>query len=412
MIRFRLCLFSVSCVLLGACSSDEAGGAAVGGGGSRSAGGGQDPQRARWFEGDWRTTPTGLSYRVLAPGADEDRPADQDRVTMKYSIYLTDGRLVTTSTLGAPQDGSVGGLPMPGWTEAVRMMTPGAHYLLRIPPALAYGVAGNPPKIPANSTILLDVRLASIKRIPVFRRLRAEHLQLGHKGLLFDVEVQGEGPPPRPRDIVRFNLTFWNHEKVLIESTHYVDEPYKGRVFEMNPVCVRDALRIMRPGTTALFRVPNVVFANHRDRPPLLAEGQPSFWLLELISVVRPRPAPDFVMPGVAETSETPSGLRYQVLAEGSGDRPETGDKVLVHYSGWLEDGTFFDGSYSKGEPATFGMGEVIGGWREGLRLMAPGSAYRFVIPPDLAYGDPGKPPTIPPGATLVFYVEMVEVVR
>ena len=104
-----------------------------------------------------------------------------------------------------------------------------------------------------------------------------------------------------------------------------------------------------------------------------------------------------------------PSGLQYKVIAEGSGRTPKAEDTVTVHYRGTLIDGTEFDSSYSRGKPATFGVGRVIAGWTEALQLMKEGAKWQLFIPPELAYGDKqtGK---IEPNSTLIFEVELISV--
>ena len=106
-----------------------------------------------------------------------------------------------------------------------------------------------------------------------------------------------------------------------------------------------------------------------------------------------------------------PSGLQYQVLREGNGKKPSAKDTVKCHYEGFLVDGTVFDSSVQRGEPATFGLQQVIAGWTEGLQLMQEGAKYRFFIPYRLAYGEGGAGQLIPPYAALIFDVELIEVV-
>lgn len=103
----------------------------------------------------------------------------------------------------------------------------------------------------------------------------------------------------------------------------------------------------------------------------------------------------------------TESGLQYLVMTEGDGPKPAATDRVRVHYSGTLLDGTEFDSSYSRGEPATFMLNQVIPGWTEGLQLMPVGSKYKFFIPSDLAYGPNGSR-SIEPNSTLIFEVELL----
>lgn len=105
-----------------------------------------------------------------------------------------------------------------------------------------------------------------------------------------------------------------------------------------------------------------------------------------------------------------PSGLQYQVLKEGDGKKPSATDQVVCHYEGTLIDGTVFDSSYQRNQPATFGLNQVIAGWTEGVQLMQEGAKYRFFIPYNLAYGERGAGAQIPPFAALVFDVELKEV--
>lgn len=111
------------------------------------------------------------------------------------------------------------------------------------------------------------------------------------------------------------------------------------------------------------------------------------------------------------EVVTTPSGLQYEVLQEGDGPCPSAEDRVKVHYTGRLIDGTVFDSSVERNQPATFGVTQVIKGWVEALQLMKAGSKWRLHIPSDLAYGQQGAPGIIGPNSTLIFDVELLEVV-
>jgi len=108
----------------------------------------------------------------------------------------------------------------------------------------------------------------------------------------------------------------------------------------------------------------------------------------------------------------TSSGLQYEILKEGTGASPSATDSVTVHYRGILTNGSEFDSSYKRGQPATFPLNRVIAGWTEGLQLMKEGAKYRFTIPSKLGYGERGMPPQIPSNATLVFEVELIKVNR
>lgn len=106
----------------------------------------------------------------------------------------------------------------------------------------------------------------------------------------------------------------------------------------------------------------------------------------------------------------TDSGLQYEVLNEGDGEKPGATDKVKVHYHGTLTDGTVFDSSVDRGEPISFPLDGVIKGWTEGVQLMPVGSKFRFLIPSELAYGERGSPPVIGPNAPLFFEVELLAI--
>ncbi|PAW65283.1 MAG: hypothetical protein B9S36_00320 [Verrucomicrobiia bacterium Tous-C2TDCM] len=139
-------------------------------------------------------------------------------------------------------------------------------------------------------------------------------------------------------------------------------------------------------------------------------------------SATAPAPAAGIITPGgvvapgalapatVGTVQTTYSGLKYEVLRVGTGARPSSYNRVKVHYHGYLPDGTVFDSSVQRGQPATFGLNQVIAGWREGIPLMQEGAKYRFTVPPHLAYGQRGMPPKIGPNQALIFDVELFQV--
>jgi FKBP-type peptidyl-prolyl cis-trans isomerase len=108
---------------------------------------------------------------------------------------------------------------------------------------------------------------------------------------------------------------------------------------------------------------------------------------------------------------ETPSGLQYEVITMGTGPKPGPEDVVRIHYTGTLIDSTKFDSSVDRGTPAEFGVNQVIKGWQEGIQLMPVGSKFKFYIPYELAYGENGTGP-IPPYSTLIFEVELLDIVK
>ncbi|MCD7899637.1 MAG: FKBP-type peptidyl-prolyl cis-trans isomerase [Bacteroides sp.] len=110
------------------------------------------------------------------------------------------------------------------------------------------------------------------------------------------------------------------------------------------------------------------------------------------------------------EVKTLPSGLQYEVITEGNGKKPKATDQVRCHYEGTLIDGTLFDSSIKRGQPAVFGVNQVIQGWVEALQLMTEGSKWKLYIPSELGYGAQGAGEMIPPHSTLIFEVELIEV--
>ncbi len=110
------------------------------------------------------------------------------------------------------------------------------------------------------------------------------------------------------------------------------------------------------------------------------------------------------------EVHTTPSGLQYEIIKEGEGESPKATDSVTVHYTGALIDGRVFDSSVERGEPATFGVSQVIPGWVEALQMMKPGAEWRIYVPSDLAYGPQGAGGIIGPNMTLIFDIRLIKV--
>jgi len=132
-----------------------------------------------------------------------------------------------------------------------------------------------------------------------------------------------------------------------------------------------------------------------------------------VVAEVEKKAGTAFLTKAAAESGakKTESGAILTTIKEGNGPTPKATDTVKVHYHGTLTDGTVFDSSVKRGEPATFGLNQVIKCWTEGVQLMKVGSKSKLVCPSNIAYGDKGAPPTIKPGATLVFEVELLEIV-
>lgn len=154
------------------------------------------------------------------------------------------------------------------------------------------------------------------------------------------------------------------------------------------------------------------------NRSAAIADTMPKQSMADLVAdlvvaeAAKMNPAPVTPKKSMSEQITTASGLQYVELVEGTGDSPKTGQKVTVHYTGTLEDGTKFDSSRDRNDPFSFqiGVGQVIKGWDEGVLSMKIGGRRKLVIPADLGYGARGAGGVIPPNATLIFDVELLGV--
>lgn len=170
-----------------------------------------------------------------------------------------------------------------------------------------------------------------------------------------------------------------------------------------------EGIALLKVGDKAIFTIPPDLGYGSMQRGPIPANSTLIFEV-ELMGVV-PGPKYDFYNVDGKKLQTTASGLQYIVVEEGSGATPEAGQKVTVHYTGFFADKQVFDSSVPRKQPFEFslGKGQVIKGWDEGVALMKKGAKYRLIIPYQLAYGEMGRPPVIPPKSTLYFDVELID---
>ncbi len=229
----------------------------------------------------------------------------------------------------------------------------------------------------------------------------AEHTP---SGLASKVLAPGTGTDhPGASDVVEVNYTGWTTDGKMFDSSVQRGQPAR---FPLNRVIQgwTEGLQLMVPGEKRRLWIPETLaYAGRPGRP----QGMLVFDV-ELLSIVQKAPvAPEDVKAPPRDAHKTASGLAYKVLKAGSGLlKPRPDSLVKVHYSGWTTDGTMFDSSVMRGEPAEFTLDEVIAGWTEGVQLMVVGEKARFWIPESLAYkGQPGKP-----AGMLVFDIELLEI--
>ena len=172
-----------------------------------------------------------------------------------------------------------------------------------------------------------------------------------------------------------------------------------------------EGFALLNVGDEATFIVPYQLAYGEAGRPPAIPAKTTLIFDVQLLGVTEPVVAKPYDVKKVKMVT-TKSGLQYQVMREGTGPKPETGQIVVVHYTGFLQDGSTFDSSVEREQPFQFpiGQGRVIKGWDEGVALMKIGGQTRFTIPPALGYGERGYGSVIPPNSTLIFDVELLNV--
>lgn len=359
---------------------------------------------------DMKKTKSGLEYGVLKAGEGQ-APGAEDMVVVHYTGWLTNGTKFDSSRdRGEPSKFGVGQV-IKGWTEGLQLMSPGARYKLVIPADLAYGDRAT-GSIPAGSTLVFDVELINVVRMPTYPDAPASEVKETESGVKYQIMAPGEGETCGEADGLSFRFAIWKMEALTdVEigddrataglfdcSERQNDHRISGTAATLSFPWMKEVAVFFKSGMKLRLQVPQKLFPN---------AGADTVWTLELTGISE---LPKFRAVDTAKSVTTESGLVYEVIAQGQGKSPKATDTVKVNYTGWLTDGTMFDSSHARGTPAEFPLNRVIKGWTEGMQLISPGGKYLFSIPGDLAYGPGGSPPRIPANATLVFLIELISV--
>jgi peptidylprolyl isomerase len=230
-------------------------------------------------------------------------------------------------------------------------------------------------------------------------------------GLEYQITQKGKGgKQPKPGDMVTVHYTGKFTNDTVFDSSVKRGEPIKFTLGVGQVIKGWDeGIALLHVGDKATFRIPPELAYGSQQRGPIPANSTLIFdvELLDVKEKITPKP---FDVAG-KDTVTTASGLKYVKIAETKGEKPKTGQQVTVHYSGYLMDGKMFDSSVQRDQPFQFalGQGQVIRGWDEGIALLNKGEKARLIIPYDMAYGEAGYPPIIPPKSTLIFDVELID---
>jgi peptidylprolyl isomerase len=234
-------------------------------------------------------------------------------------------------------------------------------------------------------------------------------------GLKYVIVEEGTGPAPKTGDLVKVHYTGTLEDGTKFDSSVDRGEPIEFILGRGQVIPGWDeGIGLMNVGGKARLIIPPDLAYGEQGAGGVIPPNATLNFDVELIAAEPGPPPPPEAPAEVAEAdyTSTDSGLKYYDFEEGSGDSPETGQVATVHYTGWLEDGTMFDSSLSRGQPFSFpvGAGQVIPGWDEGVASMKVGGKRQLVIPADLGYGEQGAGGVIPPNATLIFEVELLKV--
>ena len=357
---------------------------------------------------DAERTASGLASKVLKPGTGDKTPAKQDKVKVHYTGWTTDGKMFDSSVQRAnPATFDVTGV-IEGWTEGLQLMKVGEQRRLWIPEALAYkGRPGSPAGMLVFDVELLEIIPGEVPMpAPPDVAAAPADAQKTKSGLASKVISPGTGKDkPHSWDRVTVNYTGWTTDGNMFDSSLKRGQPAKFQLDKVIPGWT-EGVQLMAKGEKRRLWIPEELAYKGRPGAP---QGMLVFdiELLEIERLPEPPPAPKDVAAAPKNAKKTASGLAYRVLKKGTGKtHPTAASNVKVHYTGWTTDGKMFDSSVVRGEPITFGLGQVIPGWTEGVQLMVEGEQTRMWIPEELAYkGRPGAPQGM-----LVFDIELIKI--
>lgn len=358
-------------------------------------------------------TDSGLQYLELVPG-DGVSPKAGDLITMNYIASMPDGtELANSYTEGEPYT-TVWGKDrlLPGWEEGIGLMKVNGKAKLVLPPDLAFGAEGS-GAIPPNTQVIIEVELLSAEAAPSPTLISAEKLVKTASGLEYADLVVGEGAEAVANTTVSTNYTIWvkggSGYDYVVSSTGSIPVDFVlGRGDVVFPGW-EEGTTGMKVGGKRYLLVPSELGMGTQGLGTLIPPDSVLVMEIELLNVIEPRVP---VKVDEKDYITTANGLKYYDLQAGTGATPTAGQTVVVHYTGWLADGTQFDSSVDRGEPFSFqlGTGGVIPGWDEGVSTMKVGGKRQLVIPPELGYGASGAGSAIPANATLIFEIELIEI--
>lgn len=363
------------------------------------------------MKGQKVTTATGLQVELLE-SAQGETPQKGDRVSVHYTGRLLDSTKFDSSVdRGMPFEFVLGqGQVIRGWDEGIAMLKVGEKARFTIPSELGYGERAM-GKIPANATLVFEVELMGITPGARLWNVTGKDTITTPSGLKYIMisTVNGKQAATGMKVKVHYSGYLLNGEK--FDSSVDRGQPIEITLGKRQVIAGwEEGLAKLKVGDKARLIIPHQLAYGEAGRPPLIPQSATLIFDVELVEATEPLRPKAYDVEGL-KVETTRSGLKYIIVHSTKGTPAAAGKKVRVHYTGYFESGEIFDSSVERGQPFEFelGKGQVIQGWDEALQLMNQGEKARLIIPWQLGYGESGYGP-IPPKATLIFDVELIEV--
>lgn len=362
------------------------------------------------------TTASGLRYKITQQGNGPQAYAGA-KVKVHYTGKLTDGKVFDSSvSRGEPFEFVLGrGQVIQGWDEGIALLHVGDKAVLTIPSKLGYGEQGT-NGIPGGATLIFEVELVDVKDGFKPWVVTSTDIKATPSGLQYIVVNKNTDPAAKKatagQSVTVHYTGFLTGNKVFdssIERGNPITFPLgQGRVIKGWD----EAIALMNVGDKLRLIIPPSLGYGAQGAGGVIPPNATLYFDVELLDVKEGVKAYDVTG---KDTLTTASGLKYIVVyknPDAAAKKAEAGKTVEVHYTGYLTSGKMFDSSVERGKPIDFqlGQGRVIKGWEEGIGLMNVGDKLRLIIPSNLAYGEKGAGGVIPPNATLLFDVELVNV--
>jgi FKBP-type peptidyl-prolyl cis-trans isomerase len=348
---------------------------------------------------------------VEAPGTGA-APAEDVPYKLAYTFFNISGSPIDSSAWGnGPLMADKQQVMFPFLKELHGELTLGARLWVEVPQAAGFGDTELPSVNPGEPTIWAIEVLAVLPKpeIPPFREIDSTKLTATATGLQYEIVEPGNGGPCGNEGIFKLHYTIFSPAGEVIDASRNRGGSCLVGTVDMMRLPLLQALPPLMPaGAVYLAAMPAKEIFGSRLPPGLTAESACT-WRLEMAAVLAPLPVPEFARTAEGAGTKTKSGLLVEWIQRGTGPTLRRDQRAVVHYAGWLEDGTLFDNSFKRGEPSTFAVDQVVPGWTEGLQLMNKGSIARLTLPYQIAYGDQGQG-SIPPRANLIFFVELVDI--